>query len=973
MKKKEYIQWDKKLITDISIQKEKYKEQKFDESDSSKPMQFYSNSRKEVYIWNEYSIYAYKRSFDYNYMKLRTLKNKQSKIETKICGKDFYNNPIYYPIYEKCPINFIEISELSTPSLNRNYNFTTFKIGNKYLHYTNEYIDGYVFYGFEIADYNISCDTILKRFPSYKENFTECISSNSIYDTILIDIEDDLIFESDNQLFMKDEKKFVKLFYVVYGENYDEVNNVDDKFIVFRYFKYFSFSLILGIIFGFILLLIIFIILICYCCKCITHGVLGICLFYFYLIYIIFYLPLFIVKVKLDYIPKYKVLHYLHFGICFFPVIMIIVNLCYIPKARCKQFWKIFLVFIIFIIYFLSIIIYLFQNVKGKIDKGRFEDFYNIFNIPPITEISSSNNNGYKLGIIEYSNGKHSRKNKQNLLKWEGREFTIKRHSKEYKYSFMLNYDKSDKKQCGIDHKGNKLYLPNNVKCPINYIEITENEEPSYKEYTFETISLDSNKYLHYTNEFINNEILFDLKIADENIPYSSTKSYNSLCYSIYIYSYKYCNYGKNYYDFENKSGYSLIDKELLSKLILDNYLKDTKNNEIFNLKYSYLYNRTYSALEYDSQLKKEKLYDYNLKSKYMNLIYILLITIFVILFTIGFCKSIKCFQITSLIFIIFSFIIQLLNVLFFKYIKKNFFDLSFLDIAKMSKNYPVYYVIDLILLINDGLLIIISLFIILFKKGKIFRKGVIDSLSDIYIIEQIEKNNQIKEKDEIIKNLEENNKELLAKNKQNNIELDKKNNEIKNQEEKYKELDKEFNKTQNNYQDKVKNLEMNIKQLIKENKNIQKEKEKLIREKESLEEEKIKIQKEIDELIKNNEKSEIKEGKNENTKQLNQKLDEKEKLLKELNRRISSLQDSISKKLPPKKKLENLLFNLKDSYKEKDYFGNTKKEMKLIINDLNEWLVENENNTNEKAFENKLEEIQLFLIRKKEISKSNK
>ena len=33
MKKKEYIQWDKKLITDISIQKEKYKEQKFDESD----------------------------------------------------------------------------------------------------------------------------------------------------------------------------------------------------------------------------------------------------------------------------------------------------------------------------------------------------------------------------------------------------------------------------------------------------------------------------------------------------------------------------------------------------------------------------------------------------------------------------------------------------------------------------------------------------------------------------------------------------------------------------------------------------------------------------------------------------------------------------------------------------------------------------------------------------------------------------
>ena len=511
MKNKEYIQWDKKLITDISIKKVKLEEQEFDESDSSKPIKFYYNSKKEVYIWNEYSFYAYKRSFEYNYMKLITLNNKQSNIETKICGKDFYNNSIYYPIYEKCPINFIEISELSTPSLKGNYNFTTFKIGNKYLHYTNEYIDGYLFYGIEIANYDISCDNILKRFPSYRENFTECVSSNTIYDNLLIDIEDEYLFIDDNNLFKKDDTKFVKLFYVVYGQNYTQLNNIDNKYIVFKFYKYFSFSLILGIAFGFIIIIIIGIIMICYCCRVITHGVLGIFLFYLYLLYIIFYLPLFIIKVKLDYISKYKIIHYLHFIICFFPVIIIIFNLTIIHKSRCKQFFKIFLVFIIFIIHFLNIIIYSFQTFKGKIDKGRFEDFYNIFNKAPIIEISSSNN-GYKLGIIEYSNEKHSPKNKINLLKWEGKEFEIKRHSSEYKYSFMLNYDKNDKKQCGIDHKGNKLYLPYDIICPINYIEITENEEPSYKEYTFKTISLNSNKYLHYTNEFINNKILFDLK-----------------------------------------------------------------------------------------------------------------------------------------------------------------------------------------------------------------------------------------------------------------------------------------------------------------------------------------------------------------------------------------------------------------------------------------------------------------------------
>ena len=72
--------------------------------------------------------------------------------------------------------------------------------------------------------------------------------------------------------------------------------------------------------------------------------------------------------------------------------------------------------------------------------------------------------------------------------------------------------------------------------------------------------------------------MIFDLKISDEIPPYSSTNSYNALCYSIYIHGYKYCNFGQNYYDYQGISGYTLIDKEELSTLISDNDLPDTNN-----------------------------------------------------------------------------------------------------------------------------------------------------------------------------------------------------------------------------------------------------------------------------------------------------------------------------------------------------------------------------------------------------------
>ena len=87
MKKDEYMEWDKNLIRDINLKQGRYSDDiSFDEDDSSNPLKFYFKSKRDTYIWNDYSFYAYKRVLDNNYIKLRTLKEK----EKKYCDKNMW-------------------------------------------------------------------------------------------------------------------------------------------------------------------------------------------------------------------------------------------------------------------------------------------------------------------------------------------------------------------------------------------------------------------------------------------------------------------------------------------------------------------------------------------------------------------------------------------------------------------------------------------------------------------------------------------------------------------------------------------------------------------------------------------------------------------------------------------------------------------------------------------------------------------
>ena len=150
---------------------------------------------------------------------------------------------------------------------------------------------------------------------------------------------------------------------------------------------------------------------------------------------------------------------------------------------------------------------------------GYFNDLYENWKKKPIMEISIEETDQNEKLII----GKSLDDN--NLYKWKGIEFKVKRGKSDYFDSFTKN---KNSKLCGIDSNGNYLYFD---ECPINYIEISENNQPFLSKYgyQFKTIQINSNTFIHYSNDFIYGEILVDLHISDYLGP-CSNKNKNDVC-----------------------------------------------------------------------------------------------------------------------------------------------------------------------------------------------------------------------------------------------------------------------------------------------------------------------------------------------------------------------------------------------------------------------------------------------------------
>ena len=126
--------------------------------------------------------------------------------------------------------------------------------------------------------------------------------------------------------------------------------------------------------------------------------------------------------------------------------------------------------------------------------------------------------------------------------------------NKKITYTYLMNIreNKNINKVCGKDSKGNNLYFPSNEHCPINYIEFTSNEYPSlpnYEEYKWTTKSIDSNTYMHYTNDYIEGEILVHLRMSTFK-PMGDTESYNDICYLQY--GINKCKIDNNYHGYDD-------------------------------------------------------------------------------------------------------------------------------------------------------------------------------------------------------------------------------------------------------------------------------------------------------------------------------------------------------------------------------------------------------------------------------------
>ena len=211
----------------------------------------------------------------------------------------------------------------------------------------------------------------------------------------------------------------------------------------------------------------------------------------------------------------------------------------------------------------------------------------------------------------------------------------------------MFKNENKNYKICGKDSKNNTLYFPKSESCPINYIEFTQSEKPSKENYNFITKKINSNTYMHYTNEYTEGQILTHLRISTNNPPIGNEDYYNELCHYLVINDI--CKSDKEYFmnDKEDLYGYKLIDNDDDNTNSID--IKDIKNKKIF------LYKRSYIGINSAGKIGNEILY---IKS------------------------FININQIVSLISYTFVFFIFFFNLNQLGFIELNIFTLSFLMVS---------------------------------------------------------------------------------------------------------------------------------------------------------------------------------------------------------------------------------------------------------------------------------------------------
>lgn len=140
-----------------------------------------------IYTWRNRTFYTTLSKYTYNELLLMSVdENQECPFGRKKCGKlDFFNNTLCLPENEDCPVNYLEITNSSTPP-NDKYNFTSVRFNDGYyIHYTNEAIDNYTIKNYFRSGDDKACINFLDyndTFPVYSLNQGKCsYRHNNLY------------------------------------------------------------------------------------------------------------------------------------------------------------------------------------------------------------------------------------------------------------------------------------------------------------------------------------------------------------------------------------------------------------------------------------------------------------------------------------------------------------------------------------------------------------------------------------------------------------------------------------------------------------------------------------------------------------------------------------------------------------------------------------------------------------------------
>jgi hypothetical protein len=186
------------------------------------------------------------------------------------------------------------------------------------------------------------------------------------------------------------------------------------------------------------------------------------------------------------------------------------------------------------------------------------------------------------------------------LNKWDGNTFCVNTNSELNYETFIRNSVENNNecdigfKKCGFLDSNNRIMcIEENNNCPINKI-IINNNEKSPTDFNYVTLSLNNNKFLHYTNESINSNIIVNFSISS-GIPCLNPNEINTK-YPQYILDKNFRRYictDKILNEFNDNS---FIKLDTIKKSLL--YQQNNVNDIIDKL-----YNYPYFSLEEDINL----------------------------------------------------------------------------------------------------------------------------------------------------------------------------------------------------------------------------------------------------------------------------------------------------------------------------------------------------------------------------------